>query len=332
MFDVVFMVTAFAGGVFGAAVGALPAFILCGVAAVVGGAISLATGDGSFSNLVAWGPFLGPHIAFAGGAAAAAYAAKRGKIETGRDIVTALMGLNSPDVLLVGGIFGALGYVLAWLFNLAPDIGDTVWTNTIALSIVVNAIIARLIFGETGVFGKVPQNYSRWLHTDKGAWLPYQSKPGQLIMIGLGVGIPAAYIALAYPSSVGLIFGFSAVALVFLQYGTAVPVTHHIALSAELVAAMTGNLWWGVVFAVAAAFFGEIAACVFTSYGDSHIDPPSVALVISYLLYAIFAASGVFTLSGNVIIVVAIVVAGAGYFLMKSLQKERRLAVSSATD
>ena len=69
--------------------------------------------DDTFLNATAWGPLFGPHIAFAGGVAAAAYAAKTGKLKSGgKDIVASLMGLNAPDVLLVGGVFGSLGYAL----------------------------------------------------------------------------------------------------------------------------------------------------------------------------------------------------------------------------
>nr|WP_300652388.1 hypothetical protein [uncultured Anaerobutyricum sp.] len=43
--------------------------------------------------IAAFGSFFGPHIAFAGGVAAAAYAKKKGVSENGADIVSALAGL-----------------------------------------------------------------------------------------------------------------------------------------------------------------------------------------------------------------------------------------------
>ena len=186
-FSILFLVAAFGGGVLGAALGGLPVFILCGVAAIVGAGIAAATGDQTFSNLVAWGPLLGPQISFAGGAAAACYAAKKGKLAGGRDIATALLGLNSPDVLLVGGAFGVLGYLLQFAFANLPPIGSLGFTNPIALSIVVNALIVRLVFGKTGLFGKVRAGDNRWRASEVASWLPWMSKPSQLLMVGLGL-------------------------------------------------------------------------------------------------------------------------------------------------
>lgn len=60
-FDVLWLVAAFGGGVFGASVGALPAFILSGFAAIVGPAVALATGNAAFTVDIAFGPMLGPH-------------------------------------------------------------------------------------------------------------------------------------------------------------------------------------------------------------------------------------------------------------------------------
>ncbi len=105
------LIAAFGGGVFAAAIGAVPAFIMTGVFSIVG-AVAGMCGAGDASNILvnyfAFGPFFGPHIAFAGGVAAAAYAKKKGVSENDADIVSALAGLNEPDVLLVGGIFGTI--------------------------------------------------------------------------------------------------------------------------------------------------------------------------------------------------------------------------------
>lgn len=330
MFDFIYLIAAFGGGVIGAALGGLPVFILCGIAAIVGAGINLATGDPTFSNLVAWGPFLGPQVSFAGAAAAAVYAASKGKLANGRDIVTGLMGLNAPDVLLVGGIFGALGYLLQWGLNQVPTIGSAPWTNTIALSIVLNAIIARVVFGKKGVFGTVRAGDNRWLPSDVAAWLPWQSHPLQLLTLGVGTGLVTAYLTSQMPASVGLGFGIVVTALVFLQYGTTVPVTHHIVLTAELVTAATGNIWWGLTFAIIGTFMGEIWACVFLNHGDSHIDPPSASLATTWTLQSILAALGVFNaLTGFAPLIVAVVVGAAFYFLMTALRAAKGVATSA---
>lgn len=320
-FSILYLIAAFGGGLLGAALGGLPVFILCGFAALVGAGIAAATGDATFSNLVAWGPILGPQVSFAGGAAAAVYAMKKGKLASGRDIATALLGLDSPDILIVGGIFGSLGYVLQWAISQLPAIGDLGFTNAIALSIVINAIIARLVFGKTGVFGKVRAGDNRWLASDVGAWLPWQSSPLTLLTVGVGFGLAVSWTTLQAPGLAGVWFGFATATLVFLQFGVKVPVWHHIALSAELViAAAGGDIWWGLAFAVLAVFLGEFYAMLFTAHGDSHIDPPSATLFTTYTVMAILKVTGAFAITGIGSLIIAAAIAVLGYALMASLK------------
>ena len=71
------LIAAFGGGTFGAALGALPAFIMTGFVALAGAGIALAGGPDALVGNLAFGSFFGPHIAFAGGVAAAAYAGRK---------------------------------------------------------------------------------------------------------------------------------------------------------------------------------------------------------------------------------------------------------------
>lgn len=338
MFDWIYLLAAFAGGMFGAAVGAIPAFIITGLAAVVGAAVAIITGDGALVGSIAFGPFLGPHVAFAGGVAGAAYAAKKGKLDGGKSILTALAGLNAPDVLVVGGVFGALGYLIAWLYGFIPNIGGAAWTDTIALSVVTTAVIVRFVFGSAGLMGKVPEGYSRWVASDKGAWIPWQSKPLQMIAIALAFGFTAVYITYAYSDLPGggtlpvLFWGFSALSLVFLQFGTEVPVTHHITLPAGLAVVMSGDIWWGLAFAFLGIFLGEAAACIFTNYADTHIDPPAASIAVTTTLLAVFSAASLFNMTGLGALIIALVVAGLGYGLFNWVQKEPETAVPVAAD
>ncbi|MCG8310060.1 MAG: hypothetical protein MI975_21870 [Cytophagales bacterium] len=333
-FNITELLVAFAGGIFGAAIGALPVWILCGLAVLIGGAITMATGNESFTNLVAWGLFLGPHTAFAGGTAAAAYAAKKGELENGRDIQTALIGLNNPKVLFVGGIFGALGYLLFWLIMQVPNYSDLAWTNTIALAVILNMVITRFAFGKTGLFGKPANAQNRWVPSETGSWVPYQSKPMQLILLGIAVGVPAAYLADVLPGSVGITFGFVAFLLIFMQFGFKVPVTHHIALSASVITVVTGEVAWGVGFGILAAFLGELFACIFVYHGDTHIDPPTMALVGTFTLFPLMEQFKVFELSEYVIWLIVVGITAAGYLFLTSLKQQKlllRLLVNKAT-
>lgn len=162
--DPALLLAAFAGGLFGAAIGALPAFIFTGFAVLLGVAAGL--GGSEFNVLaapdepqgIAFGVDFGPHISFAGGAAAAAaFAARRGDIEDGKNIATPLAGLGTPWPLLVGGLFGVGGLVVQQLLvGLLGTVTAVTATDTIAVTVVISAIVARLAFGRTGLFGNLP--------------------------------------------------------------------------------------------------------------------------------------------------------------------------------
>lgn len=153
-------IAAFAGGAFGAALGALPAFIFTGFMVIFGEAANR-TGVFLSSNIpgvspddiaigitgsVAFGPVFGPHVSFAGGAAAAAYAAEKGYMDTGFDYheaknIAHALG-TKPDVLAVGGLFGMFGMVVG---EVSGGLGLP-W-DPIAFGVVISAVAHRLVFG-----------------------------------------------------------------------------------------------------------------------------------------------------------------------------------------
>ncbi|WP_435358632.1 hypothetical protein [Haloarchaeobius sp. DFWS5] len=283
---IVLLIAAFAGGAFGAALGALPAFIFTGFMVIAGETVNIlgksvgqsTSGEAStlgsvgITGSIAFGPVFSPAISFAGGAAAAAYAAKKGYIQSGFDYHNAkdigfALGTR-PDVLVVGGVFGIIGLVLTQLSTAfsAP------W-DPIAMGVVLSALIHRLVFGYSVVgyvkggildMGPFEREERRALTdagtaaggsgdtaTDGGAvdssrfvvepWLPHQYKWANVAAIGLFVGILAAFTALR-TGSYFLAFGISAASLVFLNCGVDnIPVTHHISLPASTAAlAMLG--------------------------------------------------------------------------------------------
>jgi len=159
------LIAAFAGGVLGAAIGALPAFVFTGVMVIAGeaariaGVVSLEEGADlgamGITAQIAFGAFFGPHIAFAGGAAASAYAAKQGYMgpdfgsgwgyHDAKNILIAFGGKHN-DVLIVGGLFGMLGYLVFFVsdFVAAP------W-DPIAFGVVVSALAHRVLLGYDAV-------------------------------------------------------------------------------------------------------------------------------------------------------------------------------------
>lgn len=344
------LLAAFAGGAFGSAIGALPAFIFTGFMVIAGETASILSGDmitvlnmdlvfpnaGAITSVIGFGPVFGPHISFAAGTAASAFASKKGYMETGfpyheaKNIAYALGPI--PDVMFVGGLFGILGY---WIATLSSTL-SLPW-DPIALAVVLSAVIHRVVFGydlvgdggrgllnmkpfedgERRVIGDAAvessgtqtdgdgNNHSRLLVEP---WLPHQYKWSHVAMLGGVVGILAAYITYS-TGSVFLPFGISAATLVFLNCGVAnVPVTHHISLIASTaMVASTGGAYTdgplsvplliGALFGIVAAVSAELVQRIFYSHADTHLDPPAAAIVMGTFLIAILAMTGIFASS-----------------------------------
>lgn len=184
------IVVAFGGGIFGAAVGALAAFEFVGLLVIAMTVVQIITGASSDFITFPFGLF-GPHTGgFAAGVAATAYAAKKGKLGSGRDITAGLSGLAAYDVLLVGGVFGAVGYIIAWGLNQIPAFpSGNAWTDTVALTVVISGVVSRLVFGKTGLFGKPEQGIRHCYPPQDKCWIPYHSRIPQLSVLGLGIGL-----------------------------------------------------------------------------------------------------------------------------------------------
>ncbi|MFW5978095.1 MAG: hypothetical protein ACOCP2_02520 [Halohasta sp.] len=303
--DPTLWIAAFAGGAFGAAIGALPAFIFTGFAVIAGEALGLAgeeivDGGSSITASIGFGPVFGPHISFAAGAAAAAYAAKQGYLDDGKNILWAA-GTNHVDVLMVGAVFGLIGHAGTSLLN---EIAFP--TDNIAMLVFISALIHRVAFGYSiigevtgsGLFDVGP--WERDEENAPGIWLGHQYKWGNVAFLGLIGGILGAFIWQTTGSTV-LSFGISAASLLFLHTGTDVPVTHHITLPGSvgaLGAAAAGYpgsvvLIVGGLFGVFGATMGEVCNRVFYMHGKTHVDPPAFGILMSGLLSAVLTAAGV---------------------------------------
>ena len=282
--DLFALIASFGGGVLGAMLGALPAFILTGVFAVTGGVLGMAGIAELSIGSITFGSILGPHIAFAGGVAAAAFAGNKKKlIPNGADILYSLNGTGNTSVLCVGGLFGVMGFLFKYLY------GDILHLNTDlpAITVITLAIITRLIFGNTGLLGK-------YEGTEKRAWFPTGSSLVYNLILGLGIGAAISGVAVSllnagasaeamamYPIAC---FGLSAVSLIFVQAGFAAPASHHITLPAASAAVLSGNVLIGIVVAILCTLLGDAVAKTFNSHCDTHIDPPAFTIFISMFL------------------------------------------------
>ena len=332
--DPFWVVAAAAGGFFGAALGALQSFVFCGVSVLLGAAGLFGNASASFISFVAFGPIFGPHISFASGVAAAAYAHRRGLLGSGRDIVTPLIGLKRPEVLLLGAVFGVVGYLIHAVVVAVPWFGTH--TDAVAVTVVVSAIVVRFAFGRTGLVGRPtralahagtagsppegtryvssgdpilegppvdpdePERTSgslaaRFAPDEEHHWIRYQEGFFANSVLGLFAGGLSAAAALTiaeqYPTVGSLAatvgFGFSAVSLLFLSLGMAVPVTHHMTLIAGVAALsflplVGGNtmaaMVIGAAFGMVAAWGAEFFSRFWQIRGDSHIDPPASSI------------------------------------------------------
>lgn len=327
------LLAAFGGGAFGAALGALPAFAFTGVMVIAGEAATLAgqaLGPETtipVTGAVAFGPVFGPHISFAGGAAAAAYAAKQGYMDTGFDFHMAkdITYAHGPkvDVLAVGGVFGILGAIIRQVSE-----GFGLPWDPIAMGVVLSALFHRLLLGfpvigtvrGTGIFDMTPFDRGDRRESVAGdssrfvvePWLPHQYRWGEVAAVGGVTGLLGAYIAIETGSPF-LAFGISAASLLFLNLGVArIPVTHHMTLPASTAAmavvatgagvepallagaSETVALLVGGGFGVVCALFGEVVQRVFYAHADTHWDPPATAIVFGTFLVALFKLAGIF--------------------------------------
>jgi hypothetical protein len=314
----------FGGGIFGAVFGGTGAFFLCGLAAIIGGAITLATGRPGFDQFVTWGPFLGPHVAFAGGVAAAAMAARKGLIPSGRDVSRPLFGLSSPIVLLTGGLFGVLGLGWKTLADWLPASHGLPWVNSIAVSIILNGFLVRLLIGRKGLMPRAAAGKGRMQADSEAAWEPWLGHPPSLILIAAAVSLFSGAVVKPWPAAIGLVFGLAAFTLLFLFFGAHIPIILHVAWSAGYAVLLTGDLGWGIIFGILAAVLADLLAGLFLLRGDTHIDPPAMAVAITYFLTPPSVASGLpAVLAGPVSFLAAAALGAGAIFLLGFLRRRR---------
>jgi len=336
--DAELWIGAAAGGAFGAALGALPAFIFTGFLVMMG-VFQAGVGAGLPENIgvgfagvdLGFGPVFGPHISFAAGAAAAAYAADRGLMESGfdyhnsKDIGFALG--SRPDILAVGAAFGMFGVALEQTLRQAH-----VPTDPIAFTVVASALLHRVVFGysvigvvsskadgffDMGPFEREEMRPAGEVGGDGGMdgedrlavepWLPNMYKWSHVGAIGLAAGAASGYATLQTGSAfIG--FGISAASLLFLNLGVErIPVTHHITLpagTAYLAAVASGDaiiagMGPGIALVIAALFgflgaiIGEAFQRVFYAHGDTHVDPPAASIFITHSFICLLVAAGI---------------------------------------
>jgi hypothetical protein len=268
------LLAAFGGGVFGAVFGALPAFIFTGFLGLLGVGVISAGGPATILNDITFGTLFGPHISFAGGVAAAAFAANKRHCNTSAlDITIPLKKTNDISVLLVGGLFGIIGYLInSVLVHFSTPV------DTVACTVFLSCVISRFVFGHSGLIGKfTPQQAG-----ERREFIPGAKSLGFVMIYSLGIGLVISYLVDLTQINV-LGFVISAALLILLQFGVDIPVTHHITLVAGYATIASGSILVGALFAIIAGIIGEIAGRTFNSYVDTYIDPPATTIFICSL-------------------------------------------------
>jgi hypothetical protein len=278
--DIYALIAAFGGGAFGALLGGIPVFILTGVLAIIGGVLGLAgIAEPTIGNIT-FGSFLGPHIAFSAACASAAFAAnKRKTLENASNVLKPLYGINDYTVILVGGVFGVVGFLFHYLYGTVLGLK----TDLPALTVFTVLMIARLLFGKTGPIGK-------YKGTGKRMWLSDSKTLINHIVLGAVIGIVVGGVGISMMNSgvsakamstyAIVCFGISAVSLIFLQTGFSIPVTHHITLPVAVAVVLTGNLFIAITIGIISAVLWVIACNTINSHCDTYIDPPATTIFI----------------------------------------------------
>jgi len=289
--NLVDLVASFVAGIASAGFGGVQFFIICAGTCLLGALTNTVTSGFAFS------PLLNPASAFVAAAVASGYANYKGYNGGGHGPASSLMALQKPDVLLIGGVAGVLGWIVNWAIGLT-GLGNS-GLDTVAVTVVIVPLIFKIIFQKTPV-GVVPEE-------DKALGGRFSPLGGRGWYAGMRRGIdkaiwPAAYGAFIAIGMVLLLqngspmagflgFGFGGFVLVF----PTVPAQHFIGCAvctalgfvpglADNPNALLIATAYGFGFGALAANLADLSADVFYRYGYVHIDIPAGSIAMSTLI------------------------------------------------
>ncbi|WHH59267.1 hypothetical protein [Petroclostridium sp. X23] len=274
------------GGILGACLGGLPAITLWGAVLLIASLAGIATGNAAMVWDFGFNPLFGAQVVFIGGAAAAAYAWSKGKLETGLDILKPLSGFQKVDILLVGGIFGIIGMII-------ERVGTSlaIPTDNVALSVVVAGWLSRLIFDRNWL-----KNRREKLAENNSGWFPKGDELATLIVMGAGIGFAGGLASYKIGSPL-IPFGIALLFILYLQMGFKGLTWHHIVLIGGIVGLQEQGSMYGLIWA---AIMGVVVAIVCKCIENltipetnSYIDPPVTSIAIGTSLVILLTSIGV---------------------------------------
>lgn len=272
---------AFSGGVFGAILGGTASFVFTGIIALMGTSVLLATGDSTLLDVVAFGPFFGPHIAFVGGVAASALAGvKRESLQAeGNELCNSyLEGANCAEsnfqsrdisVILIAGVFGIIGYLIN---ELIASTGIAI--DTIALTVVLSNLLSRFVVARDGLVGS-PEDHEITGQTTVFTFI-----------WSLTAAFLTAFAVMAIKDSFGVEvanigWAISAISLIFIYTNMPeFPASHHVTMNAGYFTVATGNIWVGAIAGAITGVLGEYVQKYTNTGVKSHLDMPAITIAI----------------------------------------------------
>ncbi|WP_294577665.1 hypothetical protein [uncultured Thomasclavelia sp.] len=266
---------AFISGILGTMIGGTASFVITGLVGLI---VIILDASGAntvvLTNQVLNLLFM-PCVCFNGAIAGLAFAANiRHHDINGANGNRSLYFTGDWLVLIIGGIFGLLGYGLfslftAWQFPI--DIG--------ALVVLSVNVLIRVLFG-TKKYIHHPEE-SLFKLDQLNFW-------GFQIIFALALSLVTAYfVADTNVSSIG--FSLSALSLIFVFATPDFPATHHTTLIAGYAMMATGSLLISAIFGVLAQLFFIIFNTYFNTELDSHVDAPAASIALfSLIIFTVF--------------------------------------------
>jgi len=275
LIDPTMVAFAFCIGILGAMFGGIQTFICTGFAGIVVFVLRAAGAEVGLLGQDVLNTLLLPAIIFNGAGLSTALAAKRhpGELD-GWDITKSLIFLHDVPVMLMGGLGGAIGYLV---FSLASQLGLP--ADAGSFSVLCVGIAGRMLLGTGRKWNLDATEYYR----EQGIeyWV-FQSVNATAMAI-----VTALLLKEAGPEFYGLGFSVSAALLIYgyAGGGQKVPTTHQITNIVGVTMGLTGgNVVVSVAFGLLSNFIYLLFAKYFNEECSTHIDPPAVAIELVTLI------------------------------------------------
>lgn len=341
----------FFGGVVATCMGALGSVIICAFLAIIGVCAMMAGCEYNLVMSFAFGFFFSPNLGLGPATVALGYAKRKGYVEDSKGIALPLIMLGKPSVLAVGGLCGVVSYyIMMGLSAALPGKLDAMSTT-----IVITGIIAKALWGNEGVFGKVPEGDKRFGVYSKNNWMPHMPF-GEGVTYWLfagGAGLLSAWMfweiseyakavnsELIASIAIFPVFALAVISLTLMCSGLPCPVFHHVGLVACYGAMMAYGagadqitvLLWGMSCGIISHFMADILADLFLVYGDVYVDPPSLTMAFcSIFTWIIFPALGLYNGTAAIVTpIVLLVVSGVFAIIVQNKRKAAMKAEAEA--